>query len=101
MNRGDVTRLIYDVIDDLNTQLPNEGKLEKSNDLVLLGSSGKLDSLGLVNLIVGVEEKIEDDLGFTISLADEKAMSQQVSPFKTVRTLADYITVLLSETSNA
>ena len=48
------------------------------------GGESNLDSLGLVSLIVGLEQNIEDELEKTISLADEKAMSQNSSPFKTL-----------------
>jgi len=61
----------------------------------LFGQGGKLDSLGLVNLIVAVEAMVEDELDVTITLADEKAMSMKNSPFRTIQTLADYINLLI------
>ncbi len=59
-------------------------------DTPLFGSEGVLDSLGLVSLIVAVEQGIEDRFGMGVTLADEKALSQRHSPYRTVRTLADY-----------
>ena len=59
-----------------------------------------MDSLGLVNLIVSVEQNIEDDFDVSITIADERAMSQKHSPFRTVGTLADYIEILLKEKEN-
>jgi D-alanine--poly(phosphoribitol) ligase subunit 2 len=56
----------------------------------LFGQEGILDSLGLVTLIVSVEQAIEDAFGLSVTLADEKAMSQRHSPYRTVGTLADY-----------
>lgn len=100
MNRENVTRLIYGVIDDLNAQFPDESKLEKRSSFVLFGDSGSLDSLGLVSLIVAVEDKINEEYGFTISLADEKAMSQESSPFKTIGTLVEYLSVLINDHSS-
>jgi len=99
--KQDVTRLLYEVIDGMNTELPDEARLEKSADSVLLGDSGTLDSLTLVNLIVAAEQKIEEELGVTISLADERAMSQESSPFNTLGNLVDYISLLLSEHDGA
>jgi len=46
---------------------------------------------------VNIEEKIEDNLGITIDLTDDKAMSQKRSPFRTIGTLVDYITKNLEE----
>ena len=59
-----------------------------------------LDSLGLVNLIVAVELHAEEDLGVTISLADQKAMSQVGNVFQSVRSLVDYIISLLGAETN-
>jgi acyl carrier protein len=56
----------------------------------LFGHGGILDSVGLVTLIVTVEQSIEDAFGVSISLADEKAMSQQHSPYRTVGSLAEF-----------
>jgi acyl carrier protein len=46
-------------------------------------------------LIVAVEQNIEDEFDITIILADERAMSQKHSPFRTVRSLVDYIETLI------
>lgn len=94
---GSVVQAIYDAIDEVNQQLPGKQRIEKSTDTVLFGRSGKLDSLGLVNLIVSVEERVEEEFGIAITIADERAMSQENSPFKSVGALADYISLLLEE----
>ncbi len=65
----------------------------------LFGERGHLDSLGLVSLVVAVEEAIEDRLGVSISLADERAMSQARSPFRTIGSLAEYAGTLVSGAS--
>ena len=93
-----ILQIIYSAIDELNQQLPE--RLEKSADTVLFGEGAKLDSLGLVNLIVITEQKAEEALGATITLADEKAMSRENSPFKSIGTLADYISSVLEESSH-
>ena len=51
-------------------------------------------------MVVAVEQNIEDEFDVTITLADERAMSQQTSPFRTVGTLTDYIEMLLGEKLN-
>jgi acyl carrier protein len=63
----------------------------------LIGSGSLLDSLGLVTLIVDLEQRLEDEYGISLTLADERAMSQKNSPFRTVRSLADYIWLLMAE----
>jgi len=93
----DVLRIVYRAIDELNPQLPPERRLEKSPETALFGRTGRLDSLGLVNLIVAVEQAAEDELAVSVVLADEKAMSQRTSPFRTVGALAAYVRARLEE----
>jgi acyl carrier protein len=59
---------------------------------------GKLDSLGLVTLVVDLEERLQDELDLRVALATERALSQRQSPFRTVGTLADYVLELAGET---
>lgn len=91
---------IFQVMQDINQQLPENKALIISLDTVLYGTNGELDSLGLVNLILAAEEEIEESFDTVISIADERAMSQVNSPFKTVGTLVDYIDDLLKDTED-
>ncbi len=66
-----------------------------SPDTRLIGPGGVLDSLGLVTLIVELEDRLFSDHGVSVTLADDRAMSQERSPFLTVDTLSRYIAVVL------
>lgn len=66
----------------------DDAKIEESTPL--LGEEGVLDSVQLVTLVVEVEQAIDDQMEVSVSLADEKAMSQRNSPFRTVASLAAY-----------
>lgn len=88
---------ILSAIDELNEQLPRKQKIRKSVDSVLLGQKEGLDSLGLVNLIVSVEQKIEEDFGLSVSLGLEDAGLGEENPFRTVKTLAKYISRVIEE----
>jgi acyl carrier protein len=92
-----VLQLLYDSVDEINQELPHDRQLQKTPDTILYGQSGSLDSLGLVHLIVAIEQNLEEAFAKTIILADEKAMSQQRSPFRTIGTLGDYVAQLLEE----
>ena len=92
-----VIEAIFDAIDEVNEQRPDEPQVAKSTDTVLFGEAGALDSLGLVNLIVTVEQNLEEEFGVELALADEKAMSMRNSPFRSVSTLADYALTLMAE----
>ena len=95
-----IYKSIYKSIDEVNSQMSKEEKLIKSPDTVLYGESSSIDSIGLINIIVTVEQNIEDDFEKSITLADQKAMSQKQSPFKTVESLAKYIQILIEEKKN-
>ncbi len=77
--------------------MPSERQLAKSAKTVLFGKNGQLDSLGLVNLLVIIEQNIEDQFDTSIIIADERAMSQKNSPFRTIGTLAEYLNMILNE----
>jgi len=93
-----VVDTIYRVVDDVNEQLPEERHLEKSVNTRIFGESGRLDSLGLVSFVVAAEQEFETEFGKPVSLTDERAMSQKNSPFRSIGSFAEYVSVLLRET---
>lgn len=86
--------IIFEAIDEINLSL-EDVQMEKNEDTVIFGNESVLDSMDLVHFISLIEEKIEDESGDYISIADENAMSLEVSPFSTVKTLNEYIKNLL------
>lgn len=89
--------LIYPVLDDLMETLYENVTIEKSPDTKLFGPESPLDSMGIVNLAVGLEEKIEEEYDVSVSLTDEKAMSRKTSPFRTIGTLAEFVEEQIKE----
>ena len=72
-------------------------ELEKADGQTrLFGETAALDSIGLVTLIVDLEEDIRVATGKTVTLADEKAMSRLTSPFRRVDLLAEYVAEVAS-----
>lgn len=82
---------------ELNEQLTNKIPLEQGAEVPLFGKAGVLDSVGLVTLIVAIEQAVEDEFDAMLTIADEKAMSQKTSPFQTVGTLSHYVQKLIKE----
>ena len=58
------------------------------------------NSIGLVSIIVSTELQLEETFGETLTLADEKAMSQRNSPFRTIDTMAEYIVSIMGNNSH-
>jgi acyl carrier protein len=81
---------LREVAEQLNISLPavHDGTL-------LFGRKGVLDSLGLVHLITLVEQKLEDEHGQSVTLADEQALAQAESPFHSIGSLTNYICFLM------
>jgi acyl carrier protein len=100
MKQEDVLAAVLDAIKEWNDQAEPEHHLELAAETRLLGRSSKIDSLGLVNLIVLVEEQLTDKFGRSITLADERAMSQERSPFRSIQAITDYAYMLLTEKEN-
>jgi len=90
-----LTEIVYPTVDEAKKALPTAAKLEPTPECKLYGNG--LDSMGLVQFIVMVEERIEDLTSVGLTLATDKAMSRRSSPFATMQTLADYITECLAE----
>ena len=76
MDANDVLeRMIYPVVDE--TRHTNTGRaqaIRKSPETPLFGKGGVLDSLGLVNFLLAVEERVESEAGAVLTLASETAM---------------------------
>ena len=92
-----IQNLIIECIKELNEELENDALRNPTRNTRLYGLNGVLDSLTLVTLITDLEEKIFDEFGKDVTLADEKAMSQRHSPFRSVESLTNYIVKLLEE----
>ena len=88
-DKDQVARIVLKAIDELNATLPDDQQVAKALTTRLLGCAGQVDSLGLVNLIVSVEQKVQEAFDVIVVLADEKAMSQAGSPFRSVETLVE------------
>ena len=85
---------LVEMILEVARELQEEEEIEVSEplqgDTPLFGEGGLLDSMGLVSLVVAVEQAIEERLDANVSLADEKALSQANSPYRTIGSLAEY-----------
>ena len=95
MHKQRVSEIILSALRDVISELPEEDRYDVSEATSLYGSQSGLDSLGLVSLIIEVEQQINDEYNVLISLSDENALSQKSSPFRTVQTLNEYICNLL------
>jgi len=101
VNEVIVRQVVLSAIDEINATLPDARKLTKQPETRLFGRGSALDSLGLVNLIVAVEQRLGDELGLALTLADEKALSRASSPFRSIDSLTTYILDVIRQPGSA
>lgn len=91
---------IMAAVDEVNAILPLGMQLSKDAEAVIFGKGGKLDSLGLVNFVMAVEDKLSEQ-GWNVSLTDARAMSQSRSPFRSIQALSAFIADSIREQATA
>jgi acyl carrier protein len=89
-----IERLVMDAMRATNLARQESSQLEVTPDAAVFGPGSPLDSLGLVALLLDIEEAFQA-AGHPIVLSDERAVSQKRSPFRNVRSLVDYISPLV------
>ncbi|MBK5940373.1 hypothetical protein [Halochromatium roseum] len=96
MTNDDIQKIIFDALAMANNGREADSQIPLSTETQLYGTGGHLDSMGLVSFLVDIEESLQDS-GIYISLSDERAMSQQNSPFRDVQSLSGFIVQLIGE----
>jgi acyl carrier protein len=99
-DRENILAAIYRAVDWINGELPPDRQLVKRPETQLLGSESVLGSIQLVNLILTIEREVEETFDVALTLADERALSMNTSPFRSIQALADYIGILITEGRN-
>lgn len=92
-----VLQVVTRAVEELNESRQVKVLVEQGETAPLYGRGAPLDSLGLVSLILAIEQLVADELNRNITIADERAVSQQRSPFRTIGSLTSYITERLQE----
>jgi acyl carrier protein len=97
INKESVQDIILQALSNINDERGPEEQIQIDLDTRLFGTDAVLDSLSLVSVIVDVEAAVSEASGRDVVLTDDRAMSQEVSPFSDVTSLTAYILLLLSE----
>ena len=90
MTNVEIEELVVRAVGNINLARTPEAQISVSPGASLFGGDGPLDSLGLVSLLMDIEEALADR-GFDVTLSDARAMSQSQSPFRSVPALVAYI----------
>lgn len=90
-----VLSLVLETVKEIGEDCNNLRLIDASEDTLLFGEN--LDSMGIVFLVTDLESRISDEMDINLILADERAMSQKTSPFRSVNTLVKYAKMLIDE----
>ncbi len=72
-------------------------QVQRNVGRVIVGKDAVIDSLGMVSLIVEIEQLLETEHDVSVTLANDRAMSERNSPFRTVGVLADHVMSLIAQ----
>lgn len=91
MNRDTLLELVKGTLEGALAERQKALPASFGLDTEIFGKGALLDSLGLVTMVMDLENRLSDEHGVTVVLASDKAMSRRTSPFRTVGTLVEYI----------
>lgn len=92
MTKDIALQIVLRALERLNEEL--EEPVDVGPNTSLFGADAAIDSLSLVSVIVDVEAEATEAFGKPVSLTDDRALNQPVSPFTDPETLAGYIASL-------
>ena len=94
MDRTRILTTVLEAVEQANRSRVPGQQLEAAPEAALFGAPSPLDSLGLVALLIDIEEAFAAQ-GHQLVLSDERALSQSRSPFRSISSLVDYIEQLI------
>ena len=97
LNKEVIQKEILHALENVNEERGADEQIVVSLDTSLFGVDAALDSLALVSVIVDVETAMSELAGHPISLTDDRAMAQKISPFSSGNALTAYILELLAD----
>ncbi len=93
-----IQQIIFDAIDDLNRTLEEDKRLTRSLGTILFGpGGGKLDSLGMINFMLIIQNKINQTFQLKLTMFNERLLSQQEGNLRTVARLIDYVLNIVTQ----
>ena len=99
-NRDAILKIVLETLHELGEDL-DKPELQSAEEATrLFGARSALDSMNLVNFIADTEERLSDDFGIEITLANQSAMSRTHSPFRRVSSCVDYIMELIDQSQS-
>ena len=93
---GDLREIVLAAMSSANLTRAADSQMTVAEDAPIFGPGSPLDSLGLVSLLMDIEDGLAQ-MGIQLTLSDARAMSRKRSPFRDVPELVAFMTELLAE----
>ena len=90
-NKNSIIEIIFTSIKEVNENQPSNNKLKLKKDELLVSDKSKIDSLGLITLLVNIEDKINKTYNVRLNLLEENFISDEKTPFQTIDNLAEWL----------
>ena len=91
-----IREVVFQAMRATNEAREADNQLAVSAEAPIFGPDSPLDSLGLVGLLMDIEEGLQG-IGCDVVLSDERAVSQKRSPFRSVQSLVAYVGAIARE----
>ena len=91
-----IREVVLEAMRNANEARDAASQLAIAADAPIFGPDSPLDSLGLVGLLMDIEEGLQG-IGCDVVLSDERAVSQKRSPFRSVQSLVAYVGAIARE----
>lgn len=88
---NEVMQLIYASVDESNEALPQESKLSKDPDQLILGEGSELDSLATVSFLADIEQRVGERFSLNSLLTEDEYFLRGDIPGLSIRELAKLI----------
>ncbi len=95
--KEEIVQLLLGVVKETNLLRGKKDQLPLTPDLQLVGAESSLDSLGLLNLIVAIENALQKEISQSISLSDLSDLEDPNGSFRSLQSLADYVLQLMQK----
>ena len=89
-----IREIILESLVEINKEFKNIELMNITNETLIFDH---LDSMGVLDLIIEIENKIQIQFGSYIQIADDSVMDEIETPFKTLSTLIDFIEIKVKQ----
>lgn len=93
--RTQLREIVFEALDGLNEHRSPADRVSQALDTPLAGEGGPLDSLAFVNLVVGLEQRLEQTMGVTFNFFGDERLDPSGGAFRTVQSLIDCLETLI------